>query len=89
MPSVATYFHVYIYSKFLPSKPGDTAGHVAAVACQTTRADELEEGRAASTVAAWSTNTEPALSKTHTGSAGEIREWPPLFSLHPYDLIFA
>lgn len=59
---------------FSPSKPGDIASPVAAAPSQTTHAGQVKERRAASTVAAWSTNAKPALSKTHTGSAGEFRE---------------
>ncbi len=60
---------------FFSFKHGDTASPVASVPSRTTHVGKLKEKRAASFVAAWSTNVKPALWKTHTDSAGEFMEW--------------
>lgn len=73
-----------LFHFFPPSKPGDTASPVVAVPSRTTHVCTVEDRRAASTVAAWSTNAKPALSKTNTGSTGGFTEQSlPLRSVFP------
>ena len=44
--------------------------------CQTTRVDSVKERRGALTAAAWITKGDPVLLKTHTLSAGELKNSP-------------